>query len=101
MAKITDAQIKNWKNTWGDVYQIDVTIVEGDIATAYFRKPDLNIIAAASLHSEDNIKSGLILFENCWLGGDDRIQKSDEAKLAATIRLAPLFKIPEASIKKL
>ncbi len=103
MNKELEAQIKRWKAKYGEVNQITVPIDdEGNTVTAYFRKPDLNIIAAASKFAEtDPIKSGLILFENCWLGGDETIKQDDEAKLSAIKSLGKLFKVRDAEIKKL
>ena len=44
-------------------------------------KPVLNVIAAASKFAEvDSVKSGIVMFENWRLGGDEAIKDDDEAK---------------------
>lgn len=103
--KVTDTQIKKWKSQFGEVHLVEVVVrtEDGteDTASAYFRKPDLEIISAIQAFDGDDIKQAIIVFENCWLGGDERIRKSDECKLAAANLVAPLFKLPAATIKKL
>ncbi len=102
MKKISQAQIKRWKAQYGDVYAIEVKLDEQEKAVGYFRKPDLNIIAAASRFVESNpIKTGEILLENCWLDGDDLIKTDDEAKMGVMTQLGKLFKVKEAEVKKL
>lgn len=102
--KATPAQIKKWKQDHGEVHQIDVPLDdEGKkIATGYFKKPNLEIMSAAAKYAEsDPVKSGSVLFENCWLDGDQQLKNNDEAKLSAIAQLGQLFKVRAASIKKL
>lgn len=100
--KSLEAQIKNWKEKYVSVHQIDVPLEDESIVTAYFRKPDLRTLSAAAKFAEsDPIKSGNILFENCWLGGDEIIKTNDEAKLSAIQALGTVFKVRTATIKKL
>jgi len=99
----TDAQVKQWKQRWGEVHQFDVTIDDdGNTVTGYFRKPNLEVIGASISKGEnDPIGSGNVLFENCWLGGDDRIKSDDEARLSCALRLNRLFKLRAVEVKKL
>ncbi len=102
--KVTEAQIKRWKAKYGEVYEIEVEMDEEgkDIAVGYFRKPDLNVIAAVARFAEsDPVKSGIVLFENTWLGGDERIKEDDEAKLGVIQQLQGVFKAKTARLKKL
>ncbi len=104
MKQVSQAQIKRWKSQYGDVYAIEVKLDDKgkQKAVGYFRKPDLNIIAAASRFADtDPIKSGEVLLENCWLDGDDVIKTDDEAKMGVLTQLGKLFKIKEAEVKKL
>lgn len=103
MDPILEQKIKQWKEKYGVVHQIDVPLEdESQVATAYFRKPDLQLISAAAKFSEsDPIKSGNILFENCWLGGDELVKSDDEARLSAIQALGQIFKVRTAAIKKL
>ncbi len=101
--KILLAKIEKWKSKYGGVYQIDVPLDDEDAkATAYFRKPNIQIMSVAQKYiKSDPIKSATTLFDNCWLGGDEEIKDSDEAKLSCCKQLGTIFKIREASLKKL
>jgi hypothetical protein len=103
---VKQSQINAWKREHDEVYSVSVK--DGDKEfTGYFKKPDLAIIGLAgkyaqeSTESYDPIKSGNIIFDNCWLGGDKEIQEQGEYKLAAISKIGRLFRILEADIKKL
>lgn len=121
MKKITDAQIKSWKAKYGDIYAVDVVVeekmvqvptekegeepgykMEQVLATGVFRKPDLDILSAAeAIADDDNIKKSIFYFDNCWLGGDQRIKDDEELKLSAALKVVGLFKVRAATVKKL
>jgi hypothetical protein len=99
---ITDAQVKQWKSRWGEVTQITVKLDEGAIATGYFKKPDLDTISAASRFMDsDQVRGGQIVFDNCWLGGDEIIKTNDEARFATILQVNRLFRILETEVKKM
>ena len=104
MQDITQAQINQWKKKWGEVFQIDVPLDDEakDNAVGYFKKPTLDSIKASSKYLEsDPIKAGEIVFNQCWLGGDAEIQENDEVKMSAMQKVSSLFKVRQASLKKL
>lgn len=101
---ITEAQIKQWKARWGEVHQVEVPVDDTgrEKLTGYFKKPSLEIISASARFAEsDPIKSGTVLFENCWLGGDEALKTNDEARVSCMKVLGKLFRVREATIKKL
>lgn len=101
---ITEAQIEQWKLRWKHVFQIDIPIDEAsdERITCYVKKPSLDTLSASMRFAEsDPLKSGLILFENCWLGGDERIKEDDDLKLSVISQLSKMVKVREAEIKKL
>lgn len=102
---MTDAKIKQWKSRWGDgnIHEVTVPIdEEGNLAKCYVRKPDLATLSASAKFAEtDPMRAGMILFENCWLEGDEIIKELDEAKLSVIKVLGGLMKVYEATIKKL
>lgn len=102
MGKVTEGKIAMWKKQYGEVYSMIVKPAsEGEPElVGYFRKPDLTILSAA-MSTSDIIKTGTILFDNCWLDGDDAINHSDEAKLGIIKELAQLFKPRVVELKKL
>jgi hypothetical protein len=105
---ITELQLSHWKNQYGGVTAIIVPLndaLEGTEVikvTGYFRKPDLKVIqAAAPFTDSDPVKSGLIQFDNCFLGGDEAFKTNDEVKLSAIQALNKMFKVRVAEIKNL
>lgn len=102
-AGVTETQFNEWKARYGFVYEFAIPINDtGDKVYGYFRKPDLSIIAAATKFAEsDPIKSGEVMFDNCFLGGDPIIKSNDECKLSAIQSLSNLFQIRAAEIKNL
>jgi hypothetical protein len=98
----TESQIKQWKAKYGEVHEVCVEIEADQEAFAYFKKPDRRVLAlAAKFIENDPIKAGDVLFENCWVGGDEQIKDDDEARLACIELIGKLFKKKQASIKKL
>jgi hypothetical protein len=101
---VTEAMIENWKKQYGSVHEISVPLDnEGtEVVVAYFKKPDLKTIGAAAKFAEtDPIKSGLIMFDNCWLGGDERMKENEECKVSAVQLVSSLFVIRVGTIKNL
>jgi len=99
---MTELQISEWKKKYTDIYEIIIVNDEGVEFKTYFRKPDLKILSASAKFAEsDPIKSGLVLFDNCWLGGDEAVKSSDELKMSCLQELGKLFKIYQATVKKL
>lgn len=98
-----EEKIKTWKEKYGKDAIFEITVKKGDEKIiGYFRKPNLEIIsAAAKVGGGDEIKAGMVLFENCWLDGDIRLQEDDELKVSCLSKLSDLFKIFQADVKKL
>lgn len=100
--KLNELQINTLKEKHKDIFEISVTDDEGKTHSAVFRKPDLKVISAASKYAEtDPIKSSMIVFDNCWLEGDIEIKESEELKLSVVQELGKLFKVYQATVKKL
>lgn len=98
---VKQSQVNAWKRDHNnEVYAIDVKTPEKTY-TAYFKKPDLDILSAASAHKDVPIQAGRVMFDSCWLGGDDEIRDKDEYKASAMKMLGGLFELYEAEIKKL
>ncbi|HSW64981.1 MAG TPA: hypothetical protein VLH56_16965 [Dissulfurispiraceae bacterium] len=101
---ITQAQLNQWKSRWGDVYLVEVPLDdEGEQkAAAYFKKPGIDAISASARFMEsDPVKGANIILESCWLGGDQVIKDSDEARLSCMQSLGKLVTIRASTIKKL
>lgn len=82
---ITQAQLNQWKYKHKKV--IKLTIVDDDETTlfAYFKKPDIAIRSAVLQASKmDEFKALEVLFKNCYLGGDGKIEQEDDLRLNIT-----------------
>lgn len=102
---ITEAQIKQWKEKFGEVFQIETPLDDKkkEVAISFYKKPNLKIISMASQFAEkDPIKVGEIIYQNCLLGGDkETLDSNDEARLSVIRELGQLFKVRTSTIKKL
>lgn len=82
---ITQAQLNQWKYKHKKV--VKLTIADDDETTlfAYFKKPDMSIRSAVLQASKmDEFKALEVLFKNCYLGGDGKIEQEDDLRLNIT-----------------
>lgn len=101
MAKVTKAQINEWKEHYGEVFELEVDGKKG-----YVRKPGRKQLSYASTVSNSNGVIDSIAFAEhilsaCWLGGDEEIKNNDDYFLAVVPTLEELTQRAEARIKKL
>lgn len=103
IVEVSEAQLNIWKEEHGNVFEIEAPVDDkGTTVKGYFRKPDLSTLGAASKYAEsDPIKSGLILLQNCFLGGDNAFRNNDEVKFSAIVAINGIFKVREAKVKNL
>lgn len=95
-AAITPEMIEGWKKKYGEVY-----VVSTEGKTAYLRRPDRQIISAASvLGGPDNLKQKEVLIRNCWLGGDEEILNEDRYFLGLSIQVDAIIEIAQVELKK-
>jgi|GEM_PF-5354685 len=107
--KLTDAKIKALKAEHGDIFLIEVPtedktseLCEVPTVSAIFKKPDMKTLGASAKFSEsDPMKAGNVIYENCFIEGDELFKTSSEVKLAALKKFNAIFKIREATVKKL
>jgi hypothetical protein len=99
--EVTAKTIGDWKQKFGKVFQIDVS-VSGVSKTGYYKKPDRKIMGAAlKFGQNDPMKFNETLATNCWLGGDAEMQTNDDYFLSACQKFGELVQVGEASIKEL
>ncbi len=99
-------QIAAWKTQHGDVKAISVTIAEGDVATAYLKPADRNVVAFGLTRMMKNqvVEAGEFVLKNCFLGGDSRLQLTGpaaqtKAQITAAIASASLLEMYEVEVK--
>lgn len=110
--KVSKAQINHWKNQnpqteviriWTPVS--DEQLEDGkpaEVAAGYYKKPDLDVLGAVSqLGEKDKVRAIHVMFDNCWLGGDERIQTRHESKVSAVRELNKQFKVLASEVEKL
>ena len=97
IGQATAEQIKEWKETHGDVFAIRT---EGHIC--YLKKPSRKAISYASVAGKtDPLKFNETLLRECWLGGSEEIRKNDDLFMAASGVLDQLINVKEAELEKL
>ena len=65
---VTEEQVKLWKGQHRKVARIEVED-DGEKHVGYFKRPSMEVMAKVA--KTDEVKSGIILFEGCWLGGSE------------------------------
>jgi hypothetical protein len=117
MKKATDAQIKSWKDQFGEVFEIQVEIDdEGTQEVCYAKKPSIETIslvlaiispketgfdAEGPTNVTEYPKALNVLYNHCLIQAPESIAKNDEAKLAVQTQMMGLFKQRVATVKKL
>ncbi|MCS7027365.1 MAG: hypothetical protein NZ519_01245 [Bacteroidia bacterium] len=94
--EITEKQIQEWKQKYGEVYAVTVEDKIG-----YLRKPDRKILSAANVYANDSIKYNEFILKNCWLGGDTSLMDEDACFFALCKKLGELIEVKEAELKKI
>ena len=102
----TPEQIAAWKEQYGDIKAIEVTIAEGDVATAYLKPADRNVVAYGLTKTMSNkiVEAGEFVLKNCFVGGDERLklsgaQADTKAQLTAAIAAATLLDMYDVEVK--
>lgn len=100
---IKPEQVAHWKAQYG---QDDIKVIEVDLdregkrqVHCYARKPDFDILSAASALSHTPLKSAEVLYANCYLGGDPETKDNKEVKHAVMMQMMRLFEVKAARIK--
>lgn len=95
--KPTKEQIAEWKEKFGDVFQIIVEDKE-----CYLKAPDRKTLSYASTAgSTDPMKFNEIVLKQCWLAGDNEIQTVDAYFLGASVQLATVCEFKKSELVKL
>ena len=98
---VTEADIAKWKAQHRKVVRIDVA--DGDeLHIGYFKRPSLETIKAANAVAQsDEIKSGEIVFDGCWLGGSEHMRKDSMLFMGAVKQLGIMLTGAMSSLKNL
>lgn len=86
--KLIEDQMEAVRKKYGlsKVFRIAIPMDDDgkDVAVAYLKKPNRNVMAVSMSFAEsDPFKSNELLLKGCWLEGDMRIQEDDDAFLSA------------------
>lgn len=95
--KVTEEQIKAWKEQHKDIYLITV-----DGRACYLRRPTRKELSyAATAGKSDPMKFNEVILNQCWLAGDEEIKTEDALFMGVSTKIAELVEIKEAELKKL
>ncbi|MDO7877379.1 hypothetical protein Q5H93_21740 [Hymenobacter sp. ASUV-10] len=101
----TPEQITTWKQEHGEIKSISVTVAPGDVATAYLKPANRNVVAfgVTKMASNKIVEAGEFVLQNCYIGGDERLkitgQAESPAQVAAAIAASSLLKMLEVEVK--
>ena len=93
--KVTKEQIKEWKEKYGELFQITV-----EDKSCILRKPNRQDLSYASVVI-DPIKMSETLLNRLWVAGDEAIKNDDSLFMAVVNKMDEVLKVKEAEIKKL
>ena len=73
---------------------MNIVVAPGDVAIGYLRPPSRNHKATAlSMYSQNKVlECGEFLRDNCWLGGDSRLQTDENIADSAAIQASGIVK---------
>ncbi|MEG2276676.1 MAG: hypothetical protein RSA53_05505 [Odoribacter sp.] len=98
-ASVTQEILAMWKAKYRRVSSVTVTDGE-DVYTGVFHRPDMNTISAVTkMAKTDEIKASNVLFDNCWLGGDEMMKEDAIIKMAAIGILNEMMNVGIATLK--
>lgn len=93
--KYTKEQIKEWKERWGDIFEISV-----EDKSCVLHRPTRKDLSYASV-VKDPIKMSEVMLKNLWIAGDQEIENDDSLFLAVIQKMQDVLEVKEAEIKKL
>lgn len=93
----TEVQIETWKKAHGDIFLIEI-----EDASCVLRTPTRKDMSYASAGASGvAFKVNEMLFDSCWLGGDEKIKTDISYFLSAIEKFSSVVEVKEAAIKKL
>ena len=98
--------IQNLKAQHGELFIIEVTVSEKDMATAYLKPADRNVMAYVlqRVAKDQMLEPGEFILKNCFVGGDERLrlsggQAETPVQIAGALAAVGLVKTLEATVK--
>jgi len=99
---VTQAQLNEWKEKYGEVSVVKVTVSATKELTGYFKKPTRDIMAYCinAANNEKVYEAREFLVTNTFIGGDKEITTDYDASLAAQISLWRSINFLKAEVTK-
>lgn len=96
---VTAEKVKQWKGQYRKVVRIEVE--DGDeIHVGYFKRPSMETMAACTkVAKTDEVKSGGMLFDGCWLGGSEFLRTDPVLFFPASAKLNDVLMAAAATLK--
>lgn len=96
---VTEDQVKRWKGQHRKVVRIEVE--DGDEKhVGYFKRPSMEVMAACTkVAKTDEVKSGGMLFDGCWLGGSEFLRTDPVLFFPAAAKLNEVLMAAAATLK--
>lgn len=101
---VTREQIEKWKKQYGEVHVVEVKVEKGENVVGYLKPvKERNIYASvfSFMQAGKLLEAGEVILANCYLGGDELIKTDEQVAASAAMAAYNVFKLPEATVKKL
>lgn len=99
--KASESEIQMWKAKYRKVYEVIIED-DGEKFAGYFKRPDMDVFSSVNKISKtDEVRAAGILFDNCWLGGDNIIRDDSVLRMSATAQLKNIMAVKSAELKNL
>lgn len=95
-------KIDDLKKKHGKIYLI--TVIDPNTNEEkffWFKKPDMKVLSASAVHSEDPFKMGGIMFENCLIEGDETVKDDVDVFPSIIEQLSATIKTAKATLEEL
>lgn len=104
--EVSDEELTALKSKYGTVYTLSVLYLDEKTGEeveliGYLKRPERYLMGMAVSKMDTNpIIAKEMIIEKCWIGGDERIRKDDDAFYSATIAIESLFSARMGELKK-
>ncbi|MCX4331812.1 MAG: hypothetical protein OSJ24_06425 [Muribaculaceae bacterium] len=98
---LTEEQVAAFKQKHRKSFAVEVQ--DGDeVHIGYFKRPTLETIKAVTkVAKADEVQAGVVMFENCWLGGSEELRKDALLFMAVQKQLGTVLNGFQGLIKNL
>jgi hypothetical protein len=104
-----DELVAKFKAEHGEVHVLEIIVSKDekgnpkDVAKGIFKNPNRQVMGMAIKEMSGPLQAvgaGDVIIDNCWLGGDERIQTNEKIRTAACVHICQIVELYDGSVKK-